>query len=54
MEMKSDRLAEAKEHLKQALDVTKDRDLYLLAAELNERLDRYEEASKFFALALKQ
>ena len=42
MEMKSDRLA------------TKDRDLYLLAAELNERLDRYEEASKFFALALKQ
>lgn len=53
MEMKSDKLAEAKEHLKQALDVTKDRDLYVLAAELNERLDRYDEATKFFALALK-
>lgn len=53
MEMKSDKLAEAKEHLKQALEVTKDRDLYLLAAELNERLDRYDEATKFFALALK-
>lgn len=53
MEMKSDKLAEAKDHLKQALEVTKDRDLYLLAAELNERLDRYDEATKFFALAFK-
>lgn len=53
LELKSDMLAEAKEHLKQALEVTKSRDLYLLAAELNERLSRYDEATKFFALALK-
>lgn len=53
LEMKSDKLTEAKAHLKQALEHTKSRDLYLLAAELNERLSRHEEATKFFALALK-
>ncbi len=53
LEMKADKLAEAKAHLKQALENTKSRELYLLAAELNERLTRYDEATKFFALALK-
>ena len=52
LELKANELTEAKEHLKQALEVTKNRQLYLLAAELNERLSQYDEATKFFTLAL--
>lgn len=52
LELKEGKLAEAREHIKQALEVAKSKDLYLLAAELNERLAQYDEATKFFTLAL--
>lgn len=53
LELKAGKLSEAKEHLKQAFSLGKGPELYLLAAELNERLAQYDEATKFFALAVR-
>lgn len=53
LELKSGQLSQAKEHLKQAFTLGKGPELYLLAAELNERLAQYDEATKFFALAVR-
>lgn len=53
LEIKSGKLKEAQGHLTRALEIAKDSDLYILAAELNERLGKYEDAAKFFSLALK-
>ena len=53
LELKADKLSEAKAHLKQAFSLGKGPELYLLAAELNERLAQYDEATKFFALAVR-
>lgn len=53
LELKEGKLSEAKEHLQQAFTLGKSPELYLLAAELNERLAQYDEATKFFALAVR-
>ena len=53
LELKDGKLSEAKTHLSKALTMDKSTDLYVLAAELNERLSHFDEAAKFFALALK-
>lgn len=53
LEIKANNLKAAQSHLTSALSITKDADLYVLAAELNERLGKFEDAAKFFALALK-
>lgn len=53
LEIKAGQLKEAQGHLTRALEMAKDCDLYILAAELNERLGKYEDAAKFFSLALR-
>ena len=53
LELKEGKTNEAKEHLQQAFTLGKSPELYLLAAELNERLAQYDEATKFFALAVR-
>lgn len=54
LEMKGEKVEEAKVHLDHALEVKATKTGYLLAAELSQRTNKPEEASKFMELALNQ
>lgn len=53
LELQSGQLTEAQGHLNQALEISKTPDLYLMAARVNENLKQFEDATKFFSLAVK-
>lgn len=53
LELKENKLSEAKDHISQALNMERNNDLYILAADLNKRLKRDDEAVRFYDLAVK-
>lgn len=53
LELKENKLSEAKDHISQALNMERNNDLYILAADLNKRLKRDDEAVRFYDLAFK-
>lgn len=53
LELKENKLSEAKDHISQALNMERNNDLYILAADLNKRLKRDDEAVRFYDLAIK-
>ena len=53
LELKENKLSEAKDHISQALNMERNNDLSILAADLNKRLKRDDEAVRFYDLAVK-
>lgn len=54
LEMRSEKLEDAKSHVEKALELAPSREGYMLAAEVNKRTNNTDEANKYLSLALEQ